>query len=143
MKKILVINGPNLNLLGVRQPDIYGKDTLNDINAEIQAKVDEIGLTCEFFQSNSEGDIVDKIQEVAKGFDGCIINAAAYSHYSYAIRDAISCVDKPFIEVHMSNIYARDEFRQHSVISAVCNGQVCGFGKQSYILAVNAIFNLI
>ena len=143
MKKILVINGPNLNLLGVRQPDIYGKDTLKDINDELSAKADEIGLSCEFFQSNCEGEMIDKIQEVAVNFDGCIINAAAYSHYSYAIRDAISCVDKPFIEVHMSNIYARDGFRQHSVISAVCNGQICGFGKQSYILAVNAIFNLI
>ena len=143
MIKILVINGPNLNLLGVRQPDIYGKDTLKDINEEVMAKADEMGMACEFFQSNSEGDIVGKIQEVAVSFDGCIINAAAYSHYSYAIRDAISCVDKPFVEVHMSNIYARDEFRKHSVISAVCNGQICGFGKQSYILAVNAIFNLI
>ena len=143
MKKILVLNGPNLNFLGVREPVIYGKNTLKEINEEISKKAETMDISCEFFQSNSEGDIIDKIQEVFEKFDGCIINAAAFTHYSLALRDAISSVNKPFIEVHMSNIYAREDFRHTSLISSVCIGQISGFGKQSYLLALQAIFNLI
>lgn len=145
MKKgrILIINGPNLNMLGIREPEVYGNRTLADINADIKAYSDGMKLECDFFQSNCEGDIITKIQSVLTDYDGCIINAGAYSHYSYAIRDAISSVNKPFIEVHMSNIHAREEFRHISVITAVCEGSIFGFGSNSYILAVNAMRELI
>ncbi len=139
MKKLLIINGPNLNLLGKREPTIYGSRTLSDINADILAYAKANGAECEFFQSNCEGEIIDAIHSVMDKFDGCVINAGAYTHYSYAIRDAISAVNKPFIEVHMSNVHAREEFRHTSVISAVCKGVICGFGEQSYILAVKAL----
>ena len=142
-KKILVINGPNLNLTGQREENVYGTETLTDINRQIREKAGELDLDCDFFQSNSEGAIIDRIHTVLKEYDGCIINAGAYSHYSYAIHDAISAVRKPFVEVHMSNIYAREEFRHHSVITDVCRGQICGFGKNSYILALYALKELI
>lgn len=142
--KILVINGPNLNLLGVREPEIYGARTLDDINKDIAAKAEEIGLECEFFQSNSEGDLISAIHSVlGDEFAGCVINAGAYTHYSYAIRDAIASVNKPFIEVHMSNVHSREEFRHTSVISAVCKGVIAGFGENSYHLAVCAIKDLV
>lgn len=140
--KILVINGPNLNLLGVREPEIYGRETLADINFKIDAYAKELGASCDFFQSNSEGEIVSKIHTVLTDYDGCIINAAAYTHYSYAIHDAISSVNKPFIEVHMSNVHSRDEFRHKSVISPVCKGVIAGFGVDSYLLAVKALSDL-
>lgn len=140
--KILVINGPNLNLLGVREPEIYGRETLADINAKIDAYGKSLGASCDFFQSNSEGEIVSKIHTVLSEYDGCIINAAAYTHYSYAIHDAISSVNKPFIEVHMSNVHSRDEFRHKSVISPVCKGVIAGFGVDSYLLAVKALCDL-
>ena len=145
MKKgrILIINGPNLNMLGIREPEIYGNKTLEDINADIKAYSEGMKLECDFFQSNCEGEIVSKIHSVLNDYDGCIINAGAYSHYSYAIRDAISSVNKPFIEVHMSNIHAREEFRHNSVITAVCQGSIFGFGANTYILAVNAMRDLI
>ncbi len=141
--RILIINGPNINMLGLREPEIYGYKTLNDINADIKAYSNGMKLECDFYQSNCEGDIVTKIQSVLNDYDGCIINAGAYTHYSYAIRDAISSVNKPFIEVHMSNVFSREEFRHTSVISAVCKGTIAGFGANSYILAVNAMRELI
>ncbi len=142
--KILVINGPNLNLLGVREPEIYGSRTLDDINADISAKAKEIGVECEFFQSNSEGELVSAVHSVlGDEYAGCVINAGAYTHYSYALRDAISSVNKPFIEVHMSNVHSREEFRNKSVISAVCKGVIAGLGENSYHLAVKAVKDLV
>ncbi|MBQ1186981.1 MAG: type II 3-dehydroquinate dehydratase [Clostridia bacterium] len=144
MKKILVINGPNLNMLGIRERNIYGSDTLDSINAEVKAYAETLGMDCDFFQSNCEGEIITKIHTVLTEYDGCIINAGAYTHYSYAIRDAIECVKaKPFIEVHMSDIKAREEFRRVSVITEVCKDIIAGFGKDSYKLAVKAIGELI
>ena len=140
--KILVINGPNLNLLGVREPEIYGRETLADINAKIADYAKSLGAECDFYQSNSEGEIISKIHTVLSDYDGCVINAAAYTHYSYAIHDAISSVNKPFIEVHMSNVHSRDEFRHKSVISPVCKGVIAGFGVNSYLLAVKALCDL-
>lgn len=138
MKKILVIHGPNLNLLGEREPGVYGSDAFESINAEIIAKAERSGFACDIFQSNHEGEIIDKLHDARKNYDGVIINAGAYTHYSYAIRDAISAIKIPVVEVHMSNIHAREEFRHHSVISPVCVGQIAGFGKASYLLAVEA-----
>ena len=137
--KILVINGPNLNMLGLREPEIYGKETLEDINQKVSEYAKTCGAECEFFQSNCEGEIVSKIQTVLTKFDGCVINAGAYTHYSYAIRDAIASVSKPFVEVHISNVHKREEFRHTSVISAVCKGVIAGFGFDSYLLAVKAL----
>lgn len=139
MKKILVIHGPNLNLLGEREPGVYGSDTFESINAEIIAKSKSKGFECDIFQSNHEGEIIDKLHDSRKNYDGVIINAGAYTHYSYAIRDAISAIKIAVVEVHMSNIHAREEFRHHSVISPVCVGQIAGFGKASYLLAVEAL----
>ena len=141
--KILIINGPNLNMVGVREPEVYGSKTLPDINADIKAYSEGMKLECDFYQSNCEGEIVTKIHSVLTEYDGCIINAGALTHYSYALRDAIASVNKPFIEVHMSNIHAREEFRHNSVITAVCVGSILGFGANSYILAVNAMRELI
>lgn len=143
MKKVLIINGPNLNMLGIREKSIYGADTLDSINAEIKAYGDELNIECDFFQSNCEGEIITKIHSVLAEYDGCIINAGAYTHYSYAIRDAIACVNKPFIEVHMSDVMAREEFRHVSVIREVCKDVIAGFGKKSYTMALKAIGELI
>ncbi|MFA5104532.1 MAG: type II 3-dehydroquinate dehydratase [Candidatus Margulisiibacteriota bacterium] len=142
MKKILVIHGPNLNLLGDRENSIYGDTTLEDINKEIQVLAKELGLEIGFFQSNVEGEIVNAVQK-AKGVYGVlIINPGGYTHYSVAIRDAISAVQIPAIEVHLSNIHSREEFRQKSVIAPVAKGQIMGFGKESYFLAVRAAASL-
>ena len=141
--KILVINGPNLNMVGIREPGVYGNKSLSEINSSINTYAGGMKIACDFFQSNCEGEIIDKIQSVFTNYDGCIINAGAYTHYSYAIRDAIAAVNKPFIEVHMSNIAAREEFRHNSVIAAVCKGSIAGFGMHSYLLAINAIRDLI
>jgi len=143
MKKILVINGANLNLVGQRETGIYGKLSMDDIVSEIRSKAKELSLECEIYQSNHEGKIIDKIQDARNTFDGIILNAGAHSHYSYAIRDAVAAITLPVVEVHMSNIYAREEFRHHSVISHVCVGQISGFGKNSYILALDAIKDLL
>ncbi len=135
--KLLFINGVNLNMTGVREKGVYGVQTLDEINREISDyfKGDE----CVFYQSNIEGEICSRIQSSAEeGFDGVILNAGAFTHYSYAIRDAIASVNVPVIEVHMSNVHARDEFRHKSVISEVCKGVICGFGKNSYILAAES-----
>lgn len=139
----MVLNGPNINLTGQRETGVYGKETLEDINMAVHTAAAEPGFACDFFQSNSEGALIDKIHTVRGNYEGCIINAGAYTHYSYAIRDAISAVQKPFVEVHMSNIHAREQFRDTSVIAPVCVGQIAGFGKMSYILALNALKELI
>ncbi len=141
--KILVLNGPNLDMLGLREPEVYGRQTLATINHGIASYAEGMKLECDFFQSNSEGALIDKIHEVRENYDGCILNAGAYTHYSYAIRDAIASVEKPFIEVHLSNVHAREEFRRHSVISPVCKGVIAGFGMHSYLLAVSAMRDLI
>jgi len=138
MKKILVIHGPNLNLLGEREPDIYGATTLNDINGGIEALAGEIGVAVECFQSDHEGDIVGKIGKARNIFSAIIINPAAYTHTSVAIRDAIAAAGVPAIEVHLSNIYAREEFRRKSLVAPVCRGQIAGFGAESYLLALRA-----
>jgi len=137
--KILIINGPNLNLLGKRETEIYGTRTLEEINKEIAAFATTHKCKAEFFQSNCEGAIIDKIQSTV--CDGIIINAGAYTHYSYAIRDALKGSGLPCIEVHMSNIHAREEFRQTSVLADVCKGVICGCGADSYKLAIRALLN--
>lgn len=142
-KKILILNGPNLNLTGVREKGVYGSETLEDINKEIENYAAPLGVDCTFFQSNSEGEIISKIHEVLEHFDGCVINAGAYTHYSYAIHDAIKSVEKPFIEVHLSNLHTREEFRHKSVISPAAHGVIAGFGKLSYKLAVGALVEIL
>ena len=139
MKKILVINGPNLNLLGEREPGIYGDDTYESLCGMIMDKADEMNIKCEIFQSNHEGAIIDKLHSARMNFNGVILNAGAYTHYSYAIRDAISAISIPVVEVHISNVFARDEFRKNSVIAPVCKGSISGFGFSSYFLAMDAL----
>jgi 3-dehydroquinate dehydratase-2 len=135
--KFLFLNGVNLNMTGIREKGVYGTQTLEQINSEIAAHFK--GDECKFFQSNIEGEICTAIQNSqSEGFDGVILNAGAFTHYSYAIRDAIASVTVPVIEVHMSNVHAREEFRHKSVISEVCKGVICGFGKNSYILAAES-----
>ena len=138
MKKILVIHGPNLNLLGTREPEIYGSLTMEDINRRMEARARRAGVEAEFLQSNHEGAIVDAIQQARGKYGFIILNAAAYTHYSIAIRDAIGAVDVPVIEVHLSNIHRREEFRHHSVIAPVVMGQVAGLGAESYLAALEA-----
>ena len=136
--KILFLNGPNLNLLGQREPSVYGRDTLADIEAKVRERAGQLNVAVEFRQSNLEGELVGWIQESKGAFDVIVINAAAYTHTSIAVRDAISAVGVPTIEIHLSNIHAREEFRHKSVIAAVCRGQICGFGPQSYLLGLEA-----
>ncbi len=143
MKKILVLLGPNLNLVGIREKGIYGSDSASDINKEIIEYANSKGYECEIFQSNHEGDLIDSIHNAREQYDAVIINAGALTHYSYALRDAIAGVSLPFIEVHMSNIHSREEFRHLSVIAPVCKGQICGFGKTSYFLAIEALKDMI
>ena len=137
MKKILVLNGPNLNLLGTREPEIYGSTTLSDINNLLKSRADEAGIGIDFLQSNIEGEIVTAIQNARNNYDFILLNAAAFTHYSIAIRDAISAIDVPVIEIHLSNVHAREEFRHHSVIAPVVMGQISGFGVDSYIAALD------
>ncbi|HBQ29663.1 MAG TPA: type II 3-dehydroquinate dehydratase [Mitsuokella multacida] len=139
MPRILVLHGPNLNLLGTREPEIYGYTTLDDINAMIAARAAEAGIETAFYQSNHEGDLVDAIQQANHKFDFIIFNAAAFTHYSIAIRDAIAAIDVPVIEVHLSNIHQREEFRHTSVLAPVAMGQICGLGVESYLAALEAI----
>ena len=139
MGKILVLNGPNLNLLGTREPEIYGSLTLADINARLRRRAEEAGLDIEFLQSNHEGVLVDAIQTARGTVDYIILNAAAFTHYSIAIRDAIAAVEVPVIEVHLSNIHQREEFRHTSVIAPVVLGQIAGLGAESYMAALEAI----
>ena len=138
IKKILIINGPNLNLLGTREKDVYGTATLSEIAAAVNNEAQLLGLDIDFIQTNHEGEIIDRIHEARSNVDLIIINPGAYTHYSIAIRDAIKAVELPCIEVHLSNIHAREEFRSKSVIAPVCTGQISGFGASSYIVALRA-----
>lgn len=140
---ILVINGPNLNLLGKREPRVYGNDSLQEIQTEIAALAKELGVQVEFFQSNHEGSIIDALHNAMDDMDGVVLNAGAFTHYSYAIRDAIAAIKIPVVEVHMSNIHSREEFRHTSVIAPVCRGSILGFGKNSYLLALRAVKEII
>ena len=137
--KILVINGVNMNMLGIREPEKYGSMTLKDLEKDLYAYSFELGIDIETFQSNFEGEIVEKIHSAGKIFDGIVINAGAYTHTSVAIRDAIASVDIPTVEVHMTNIYKREDFRHHSFIAPVCIGQISGFGADSYKLGLKAV----
>ncbi len=141
--KILIVNGPNLNLLGTREPEVYGTLTLEKINAELEILAKELGVELEFFQSNVEGEIVNAIQAARGDCAGIVINPAAYTHTSVAIRDAISAVALPAVEIHISNVHAREEFRKNSLIAPVCVGQIAGFGLDSYRLAMLALMNLL
>lgn len=139
--KFLVINGPNLNMLGTREPEKYGTTTLADIEKEIEAHSKEKGVEVDFYQSNIEGEIVTAIQKAKGVYDGIIINPAAYTHTSVALRDAILAVELPAVEIHLSNIHTREEFRHHSFTAPVCIGQITGFGKFGYIMALDALAN--
>ena len=137
-QKILVLNGPNLHLLRMREPGVYGSDSYEKICARIRRRAEEYGIAVDFGQSNSEGALIDRLHACIGVYDGVILNAGAYTHYSYAIRDAIAAIRLPVIEVHLSNIHAREEFRRTSVIAPVCRGQISGFGPVSYLLALEA-----
>lgn len=141
--KVLVVNGPNLNLLGLREKNYYGTQTLEDLENMMYIEAEKLKMDLSFFQSNHEGYIIDAIHDARGKYDAIIINPGAFTHYSYAIRDAISSVEIPCIEVHISNIHAREEFRAKSVIAPACKGQICGFGLSSYILALNAAKTII
>ena len=143
MKKIIIINGPNLNLLGNREDNIYGNDTLEDIQEKCESKGKDTRLNIIFFQSNTEGEIINKIQEVNENYDGLIINPAAFTHTSIAILDSLRAVNKPKIEIHLSNIYSREEYRKKSITSEAVDGLICGFGGNSYLLGIEAIAKLI
>ena len=137
MKRILVLHGPNLNLLGVREPEVYGTTTLEDINTMLRNRAHEAGIDqINFLQSNFEGELVEAIQNAREHYDFILLNPGAFTHYSIAIRDAISSIDVPVIEIHLSNVHKREEFRHHSVLSAVVMGQVIGFGVDSYMGAL-------
>lgn len=143
MTKILVLHGPNLNLLGRREPGIYGTTTLEEINTRLQEVAADNDAELRIVQSNHEGELVTAIQDAMTWADGIVINAAAYTHTSVALRDALSAVRLPAVEVHLSNIHAREEFRRTSLIAPVCVGQICGFGWRSYVLALEAILGVI
>ena len=143
MKKILVLLGPNLNMVGVREKGVYGSESADTIKTEIIEYAESKNYDATVFQSNHEGDLIDQIHSAKDVYDGVVINAGALTHYSYALRDAISCIKVPFVEVHMSNIHAREEFRHTSVIAPVCVGQISGFGKYSYFLGIDALKDLI
>lgn len=143
MKKVLVILGPNLNMVGVREKGVYGTETAESINQQILEKAKSLDIECDIFQSNHEGYLIDKIHSALGVYDGVVINAGALTHYSYALRDAIASVNIPFVEVHMSNIHKREEFRHHSVIAPVCVGQIAGFGKLVYFLGLEALKELM
>jgi 3-dehydroquinate dehydratase-2 len=141
--KILVIHGPNLNLLGTREPEVYGSVTLEEINERLHAYAADKGIEVRTFQSNHEGAIMDAIHQAVGWADGLVINPGAYTHYSYAIRDAIAAIGLPTVEVHLSNVQTREDFRHLSVIAPVCLGQIAGFGWQSYVLGVEALIRLV
>lgn len=141
--KILILNGPNLNLLGTREPDKYGSKTLEDINQELSTLATELSIELDFFQSNTEGELVDKIQQAKGCVDGILINPAAYTHTSVALADALLAVEIPAVEIHLSNIHKREEFRKHSYIAPACIGQISGFQSQSYSLGLIAIVNYL
>lgn len=136
--KVLILNGPNLNLLGQREPEVYGKTTLADIEVRVRQRAAELGVAVEFRQSNSEGELVEMIQTARGIFDAIVFNPAAYTHTSIALRDCIAAVGVPTIEVHISNVHAREEFRHRSLLAPVCRGQIVGFGVGSYLLGLEA-----
>jgi 3-dehydroquinate dehydratase-2 len=140
--RFLVVHGPNLNLLGTREPEVYGSTTLPEINDRLGAVATEAGHTIETFQSNHEGELIDKLQEAREGFDGVLLNPGGFTHTSVALRDAIQALSVPVVECHLSNIYAREEFRQHSMVSGACAGVVSGFGVASYLLGLAALVHL-
>ncbi len=141
--RILLINGPNLNLLGTRNPEVYGSMTLQDIVDRVTQRGEQLGAEIVPFQSNSEGAIIDFIQANAPGADGVLINAGAFTHYSLAIRDAFEAVQKPFVEVHISNVHAREEFRHHSVLADIAVAQVAGLGWRGYIAALDSLVGIL
>ena len=143
MKKVLVLNGPNLNLTGMREPGIYGSESYEAICSSVCVRARELGMEADCDQSNSEGGLIERLHAAIGVYDGIVLNAGAYTHYSYALRDAISAIRLPVIEVHMSNIHAREEFRHTSVIAPVCRGQIAGFGRMSYLLALQALEGLL
>jgi 3-dehydroquinate dehydratase-2 len=140
--KVLVLNGPNLNLLGTRQPEVYGKVTLAGVEAKVRERAEQLGVGIDFRQTNLEGELITWIQQAPGQCDGIVLNAAAYTHTSVAIRDAITAIGLPVVEVHLSNIHSREAFRHRSLIAAVCKGQIAGFGAYSYILGLEAIVNV-
>tara|TARA_Y100001935_G_C16988792_1_gene352404 strand:+ start:23 stop:463 length:441 start_codon:yes stop_codon:yes gene_type:complete len=142
-KKIIILNGPNLNLLGSREDTIYGSETLDEIKIYCENKCRELKLDVDFFQSNNEGELINRIQDVDSSYDGLIINPAAFTHSSIAILDSLRAINKPKIEIHLSNIYSREEYRKKSITSEGVNGLICGFGGNSYILGIEAIAKLI
>ncbi len=141
--KILVIHGPNLNMLGKREPGHYGTETMDEINRQMTQKGLQLGMKVDFYQSNCEGQIIDRIQSACDQYNGLIINPAAYTHTSLAIRDALLLLSCPVVEVHLSNIYQRESFRRHSMIADVVSGQISGFGSNGYLLAMDAVFQLL
>lgn len=144
MKKVLLLHGVNLNMFGKRNPKMYGTITLDEINGNMEKLAEELDLELETFQTNSEGEMVDRIHQAYRDkVDVVLINAGAWTHYSYGIRDALDVLEVPFIEIHMSNIHARDEFRHHSVFADIAKGQICGFGCDSYLLGLRAAKALI
>lgn len=139
MIRILVLNGPNLNLVGQREPGVYGTESYASICEAIRTRAEALGMQADCDQTNSEGGLIDRLHAARGVYDGIVLNAGAYTHYSYAIRDAIAAIQLPVVEVHMSNIHAREEFRHTSLITAVCLGQICGLGETGYILALEAL----
>jgi 3-dehydroquinate dehydratase-2 len=142
-KPIFVLNGPNLNMLGVREPAVYGSETLDDVRQRTQARAKDLGLAVDFRQSNLEGELVTWIQEAREAASGIIINAGAYTHTSIAILDALTAAERPVIELHLSNVFRREGFRHHSYVSAAAQGVICGFGPKGYELAVEAMADML
>ncbi len=141
--KIMVINGPNLNMLGIREPEVYGNRTYTDLEAYIEEYGEKCGIEVTVLQSNGEGELIDFIHHALGNFDGIVINPGAYTHYSYAIRDALASVDIPCVEVHLSNIHRREDFRHTSVTAPSCNGQITGLGFRGYLLAIDYLLDVL